>query len=169
MSGTFLRDKKGSISDLLLVGMILLVLGVTILIGFKVTSEFNSRIQTMDVIPADAKAISATVTGKYPSVIDNTFLFLAIGLALAAIVLASLVRVHPIFIPFYFIALLLVIFFCGIFSNIYQGMADSTALASTASQLTFTTHVMVYLPFIIGIFGTLLMVAMYKLWSNEQL
>jgi len=166
-------DKKGSLQDLILIGVILLFGSITILLGYKIVSEFDDKFQSSDVIAKydtdnHARDASTTLKGYYPGVIDNTFLFLAIGLSIITIVLAALVRVHPMFIPLFFIGLIIVIFVMGILSNIYQEMAANPNLAEQAAQLTFIGHIMEYLPFIVGVFGFILMVIMYKLWKNAQ-
>jgi len=166
-------NKRGSIQDLILIGVILLFASITILIGFKIVSEFDDKFQSSSVISkfdtdSHARDASSTLKGYYPGVIDNTFLFLAVGLSLITIVLAALVRVHPMFIALYFIGLAIVIFVTAVFSNIYQKMAENVNLAAQADQLVFISHVMEYLPFIVGVFGFILMTIMYKTWRNEQ-
>lgn len=147
--------------------MILLFLGMVILLGFTIASKFNDEIQEHDTITQDGKDASATLTGYYPGVIDNMFLFFAVGIGIVSLIFAALVKVHPIFIPLYFIGLTITIFLSGLFSNIYQEMASNPNLVVYSSQLTFTTSVLTYLPIIITVFGILLMVIMYKLNSNE--
>ena len=162
-------NKKGSIQDIVFIGVVLLFFGMIVLFGFKVTSEFNDKIQTMDDIPADAKTSTTSLLGNFSGTIDNTFLLLTIGLVIGALILASLVRVHPIFIPFFWISLLFVIFICGILSNVYQETAATTQLSGLADQLTFISHILEYLPLIVGIVGHILMAVLYKLWSNAQI
>jgi len=162
-------NKKGSIQDLVFIAVVLLSLGMMVLFGFKVTTEFNNNIQTMSEIPTEAKTSTTSLLGNYSGTIDNTFLLLTIGLAIGALILASLVRVHPIFIPFFWISLLFVIFICGVLSNIYQETAAATQLSALADQLTFISHILEYLPFIVGVIGHILMAVLYKIWSNDQI
>ncbi len=161
--------KKGSLQDLILFGVILLFFGMVLLIGFKITSEINNQLQASDFITADGKDAANTLTNYYPTVLDNSFLFLAIGMSIVTLILASLVRIHPIFIPFFIIGLIIVIFVSGIFSNIYQEMAANTELTALADQLTFTSKILTFLPFIVGIIGTLLMIVLYKTWQENQI
>ena len=160
--------KKGSLLDILYIGVILLVFSVVLLIGFKLQSGINTKVQAMALMPAEATSASSKLTGVFTGTFDNVFLFLTIGLAIAALVLAALVRVHPIFIPIFFIALVMVIFFAGVMSNIYQTMASNPAMIAEANQLVMISHILTYLPFIIGIFGIVLMIVMYKLWQTSQ-
>ena len=161
-------NSKGSIQDLILIIVILLFAGIVFLFGFKFTTELNDQIQIMPDIPTEALTASTQLTGYYPGVIDNSFLFLTIGLCIVALILASLVRIHPIFIAFFFVVWVIIVFIAGIASNIYQEMAANSNLVTEANQLTFITQILNNLPMIIAIFGILLMVIMYKLRSNAQ-
>jgi len=161
-------NKKGSIQDIIFVGIMLLVLGISTLFGFLFVSNINDQFQSNDIITANGKTASQSLTDNFPGVIDNSFLLLAIGMALAVLILAALVRVHPIFIPLFLIGLIFVIFFSGVFSNIYQGIAANPNMIAYSSQLTFTTNILTYLPLLTGVFGTLLMIVMYKMWSVQQ-
>jgi hypothetical protein len=60
------------------------------------------------------------------------------------------------------------IFVAGVASDIFQSIASNPNMVVYANQLVFTSTVLEYLPLFIGIFGTLLMVVMYKLWSMDQ-
>jgi len=167
------KNKRGSLQDMILIGVIILFFSIVVLFGFKFTSEIDSAIQSNSAVAEydtgnHARSASTALKAHYPGIIDNVFLFFAIGLAIATIALAALVRVHPVFIAFYFIGLVLVIFFSGMFSNIYQEMAANSQLAAEATQLVFITNILEYLPFIVGIFGTLLMIVMYKSWKDGQ-
>ena len=162
------KSKKGSALDLILIGGILLAFAMLVLLGFKFMSEFNAQIQGDADIPAEAKATTAELEGYYPGVIDNSFLLLAIGLSLGALILAALVRISPIFIVLFIITLILIIFMCGVFSNIYQEMAENAQLQTEADQLIFISNIMEYLPLIIGIIGGLLSIIMYKSWNSAQ-
>lgn len=164
-----LNNKKGSLNDLIVWAVILLILGISILIGFRMAADTNTHIQADPNIPANAKAVSAQMYGYYPGVINNSFLFLTFGLAFATLILAALVRIHPVFIPFYIIGLVIVIIVSGILSNIYGGMAENATLAAQAAQLDKVGLVLDYLPWFVGVFGTILMVVMYKTWrvTNE--
>lgn len=163
-----IRDKKGSLIDILFIGVALLFFAIVIVIGLKVATEFETNIDANPLF-ADGEARSAVENTrvKYTNTIDNTFLFLMIFLALATLALASLVLIHPIFIPFYFIGWVLTIYFCGILSNIYQTMAADTNVAAVASELTFIGYILTALPIIVGVFGIILMIVMYKLRSNR--
>mgnify|MGYP003149640825 CR=1 FL=1 len=160
--------KKGSLQDIMFVIGLILFFAVVVLIGFRVASAYNDNIQGMSIIPQDAKDASTSLTGNYTGIVDNMFLVLTIGLCLVALILAAMVRVHPIFIPIFFIVEIITIFVAGIASDIYQTIAANSNLVDYSNQLVIISTVLGYLPLFIGIFGIILMVVMYKLWSMDQ-
>lgn len=159
-------SKKGSIQDLILIGSILVAFGIIVLISFKVVTEFETQLGTMSDIPAEATDSLAKIKSFYPGIIDKSFLLLMVGLTIGTLILAALVRIHPIFIPLAILAWVFIIFISGIMSNIYQEIASQTQLIALANQLTFITSILTYLPIIIGVIGGLLMIVQYKQWSN---
>lgn len=161
-------NKKGSIEDILWISVTLLTLSFFILIGFKISNEFNTKIQASDIFEEQGKTAMNQINNMYPGVIDKSFLMLAVGLAIVALILAALVRVHPIFLIAFLIALGFLIFFAAIFADIYHEMAASEQFVDVAEQLTMINKIMLSLPFIVGIFGGLLAIIMYKTYQNAM-
>lgn len=167
------KNKRGSVQDILFIAVILFVFAISVLIGFKIMAEINSNIQSSSIVEQydtddHAQTASSTLTSMYPGVIDNSFLFLTIGLVIITLIMAAMVRIHPMFMVLFFIGLVIIIFVTGALSNVYQEMAASSSLSTEADQLVFISHIMEYLPFIIGIFGFILMIVMYKLYKNAE-
>ena len=148
---------------MIFVVLVIFVLGLIVLFGYKIVYEFNSNIQDNADIPSNAKTASTTLVSYYPGIVDNMFLFMTFGIAIAALALAALVRVHPIFIPLFIVALIVIVVASGVLSNIYQEFANNPLMSTQAGQLTFISNILGLLPFVVAIFGTLLMVVMYKI------
>lgn len=161
-------NKKGALEDVVYILVTLLVVAMMFLIGFKFVNELNTNFQASDVVNADGKTASQKINDLYPTVMDNAFLYLTIGLMIVTIVLAMLVVFHPVFFVFYLILLPIVIFIGGVASNIYQEMAANTEIASIANQLTFTSYVLNYLPIILGVFSFILAIIMFKTWQDNR-
>lgn len=164
------KDKKGSLQDLFIIIGILLFFSFIGLISLKMLNNFNDVAQGIDLISSDplTSAASNDLTSKYGTTINSGFLLLAIGLSLASMILASLVRISPIFIFIFILLLPFVVIVSGVASNVFQEMAAAEVLATEVSQLTFISHIMTYLPFFVSIIGVLIMVVSYKLWKNAQ-
>lgn len=162
------RNKKGSIQDLVYIFVSLVAVAVVILIVFKISNELNTEFQGSSKVNARGKSAFNSINNMYPGVLDNSFLILAFGLGIVALVFAMMVRIHPVFLVFFIIILAVIIFVCGVFSNLYQEMANDPELVDVAVQLTFIDNIMTYLPFIIGVFGFLLAIVMYKGYQDAQ-
>jgi hypothetical protein len=167
-SAKYALGKKGSAQDLAYIMIGLFVFVIVTLIFFKVSTELNTQFQANDDLPATSKTAHQQMTNLFPGIIDSSFLFLTVFLSIGAIVLAALVRVHPIFIPIFIIAWLVIIFLSAVFSNAYVEMAATSELSSVAAQLDSIYTIMSMLPFIIGIIGGILAVVMYKAYRGEQ-
>jgi magnesium-transporting ATPase (P-type) len=166
-------NKKGSLSDVLFIGVQLLLVAMVVLIIFKVSNSIDDEIQTSDTIgdlqgASDARAASSAMNSHFSGALDNSFLFLTIGLAIVTIGLAVAVRIHPVFFIFFIMGLVFLIFICGILSNIYQEMATQPELLSEANELVFTTFILRFLPFIVGILGGILSIILYTNWSKAR-
>ena len=162
-------NKKGSILDLVFIISVVLMFGIMMLIGSKVVAEFQGKLNEGGGATAEGNAAIDKMESHYSGVLDYSILFLAIGLSIGAFALASMVRIHPIFIPFYLIIMVVLIIIAGAASNIYTEMAANPLLSAQADDLLVISSILTYLPFLIGILATILMVVMYKLWDNSRI
>lgn len=162
-------NRKGSLVDVLWIGIVLLVMSITVLLVFKISHEFNTELQASDDVTADGKAAYQRINDMYPGIIDNSFMFLMIVLSVGALAMAFMVRVHPVFIGVFIVLLALIVLLGGIFSNIYEEMAQNSEMSVVANELTNISRIMLYLPFIIGVIGFVLAIVMFKGWQNAQM
>ena len=160
-------NKKGSMLDLIFIAVTILTFAVATLIVFKVSNSINDGLQDIDGVTDKAKSEFSRVNNIYVDVIDNMALFLFVGLSIVALILASLVRFHPVFFVFFILLIVVMIFLAGIMSNVYIEMANTTALQAEAEQLEYITRIMYILPFFIGVMGFILSVIMYKNWRDS--
>ncbi len=161
-------NKKGSVQDILYIGIVLTVLAIATLVTYKVSDEINTKFQASEHLEEKGKTAYSKINQMYPGIIDNSFLFLAVGLGISAFIMAALVRIHPIFIALFIILLAFIIFLSAIFSNIYQEIAANPDMTALADDLTFISKIMNALPFIVGVLGSLLAILMYKSWQIAE-
>jgi len=161
------KSKKGGITDLAYIMVVLTVFAIIVLFGFKFMDEFNTKIQGTGVLDARGSTAVTQMKDMYPTVIDNTFLWLMIGLCIVALILAMLVAIHPVFFILYFVFLTIIIFVGGILSNVYQEMAAQPEMVNVASQLVYTGHIIQYLPMIIGVIGFVLAMVLYRTYQHS--
>jgi len=160
-------NKRASITDLIYIAMLLFAFAFFVLIGYKIMDTFNTEIVGGNIADTHGKNASVNLLAHYPGAIDNSFLFLAIGLGVGAMVLAAMVRIHPIFLVLYLILLVFIIYISGILSNIYEEAASQATLSTLANNLTNISNIMTYLPLIVGVFGSILAIIMYKSWRDQ--
>lgn len=160
--------KKSSIDDLFFIIVALMGVVLFLMIGFKITNEFKTQIDSKGLADSNGQAAVTEINNLYPNAVDNGILFLLVGLLIMTLILASLVVIHPVFLVFYIIMILFVIIFGGVASNVYMKMAENPEFINLADQLIWTSHIMQYLPIIIGVFGFILAIIMYKAWQNRQ-
>jgi len=165
---TLLKRKKGSIQDVIYIMVVLLVVSITILIVYKVSDSIKTQLDASDKINDKAKGEFGQLNSMYSGVLDSSFMFLMVGLAIAAIALASMVRIHPIFFIFFLFIFVVIIVLCGVFSNLYQAIASADGFETLADDLVMTSYVMQFLPFIVGILGFIIAIIMYRNWSMQQ-
>lgn len=167
MQKLFQKNKKrGSFQDMIFIAVVALVFGVVILISFKINNTFTSQITSTGLFPSEAIDSSNKLGANFTGMLDNMFLFLIVGLAIVTLILASTVRIHPAFMALFFVSLLFLVYFSGVLSNTYQELSNNPELATEASQLTFISNILQFLPIIIAVFGFLLMIVSYKLFAN---
>jgi len=162
------RSKKGSVQDLLYVGITLFAFAMVILICFRISTSLNTEFQASDKVDSYGKTAHQQITNLYPGIIDNSFVFVTVILSIGTLIMAAMVRIHPVFLPIYLLAWMFVIFLCAVFSNAYGELAAHADMAPLAAQMTFMNQVMTTLPFIIGIVGALLAIVMYKAYRSDQ-
>lgn len=159
-------NKRGTLDDLVYIAGSLLGVAMIILLMGKWSDEFNTQIQSIDEVPAGGKTAVSQINDLYGGAIDNSFLFLTIGLCIVALIFAMMVVIHPVFFVLYFIVLAIVVYVSGVMSNIYQTAAAEPTLVSIADKLIWTSHILEFLPFIVGIVGFILAIIMYKTWRE---
>jgi len=155
--------KKGSITDIsfILIGIFSVAL-VALLVTYVVNS-LNDEVQVNDIFPDNAKDASTKMNDDFPNVMDSGIIFIFFGMCIISLILASLVPIHPMFLAFYFIEYLLLIYVSGTIANAYKKVIEVGILSDAVSKYELTIFMFQYMPFIIGIFGIVLAIVMYKI------
>lgn len=87
---------------------------------------------------------------------DQLVFFILIGIFIGVIVLAIFTDFHPVLLVLLILVFILLIVIGGLFSNVYDEVADNSQLQNTSSQFNLTNTVMgSSLPVIITILGVI--------------
>jgi hypothetical protein len=160
------QNKKGSWLDVGYFVVVIAFFAICLLVGTVILNNINNGIQSSPNMGTEGQALSQKITTKFIGTYNAMFLILVIGLMLVSLALAAMVKVHPIFIPIFFIALIFLVWVSAILSDTYQLMAANANMASTAAQYTTVGLVIGKFPLFTAILGLIIMVVMYKTWQT---
>jgi len=162
-----LKRKKGSITDIPFIMAGIFSVAIIALLVTVLLNNFNNNIQDMDIFNDGSKDASASMASDFPEVMDGGVIFIFFGMVFVSLILASLVPMHPIFLPFYLLEYILLIWLGAGISNAYQQIIESPLLIVEAGQFTFTIFFFQYFPYFIGFLGAILAIVMYKVKGDS--
>ncbi len=169
MKNRLRKNKKGDLPSMATMITIMFFFSILVIIGFKVMNELNEQFQNADVLPnAQARAGSQKLTNTFPGIIDNSFLFVTIGIFAGILILSALTRLHPIFYPFFIFGVFVLVLVSAALSNLYTTIHYHPTMIDVGQQLTFIGYIMEFLPFIIALMGFIIAPILYKTWSAQQ-
>jgi hypothetical protein len=151
---------KGSILDLAGILFLVFVLIISGFLSFKFYLTFKEKYSQMPLSPAE-QTILDKGTASY-NVLLASIPFIIIGSGIGAIVLAFLIPSHPIFLPISILALALFVILSTAFSNFLWEFLNAQQIVTIANQFPLIAGIIQYLPYIIAIFGFVLIIVMYS-------
>jgi len=149
----FFRNGKGNVGvEGLTILVVMVILAISGLFGYKIYEELNADLQNDTTIGAEAKSSSAGLFKVYPSLLDNMFLFIFVMLVIFALVAAFIIDTHPIFFAITIVLLLSVFVVSMFLGNAYDDIASDAELAPYANNLPYINWIMTHiLELIIGV------------------
>lgn len=158
--------KKGSISDLPMVMIILLAFAICTLIAWTIWAEWQDKYDAIDSNDYQRNITeSASIAIK---AMDWIFIILFIGLTIATIVLAFQIPTRP---AMFFISLMLVIFMivlAGILADVFTGFEEAERISNATSTFTTITTFFDLFPTYMLIVGFLIMIALYAKYKIAE-
>lgn len=158
--------RRGSITDLPYIIAGIFSIAIFAFFVTLVLSSLNDKVQENNIFNTNAKDASQKMSDDFPAVMDGGIVFIFFAMVLVSLILASLIPVHPIFIPFYILEWLLLIWLGAGIANTYQAVTEVSFLANTAADFTLSIFFFQYFPYAIGFAGALLAIVMYKVKGN---
>jgi hypothetical protein len=151
---------RGSILDL--AGIIFLLTGMVIggFLAFKFYIAFQEKYNQMQLSEAEQKILQKGETVY--KVLLGAIPFIIISSGIGAVVLAFLIPAHPVFLPISIIALGMFVLLSVVFSNILWEFLNSVVIIDIANKFPLLVSIVQYLPYIIGVIGTILIIVMYS-------
>ena len=155
-----INQKKGSIVDITYLMVGIFVVAIIALLVSLMAYHINSKVQDISIFPDEAKSASTKMSTGFPSTMNTMIIVIFFAGCLFSIILAAQIAVHPAFLIAFIFEWLLMIWMGSWLADVYQTVIEE--LTVIESSYTFTTYFFQYFPFIIGVVGVLLAIAMYK-------
>jgi len=128
------KGKRGQAQEVLLLGVVLLVLAIVILIGFRMISDFNTEFQSNPEITEGSKESMQRYTDSFPRVFDGIYVMALILLIVVVLISVFLIDTHPVFLAVGIPALMAVLFVNVILANVVDDVGKSSGLVSLYDQ-----------------------------------
>jgi hypothetical protein len=150
---------KGTVFDLLPIMLILFIFGFVVLSVSNVATKFKTSIDASNVENPTMQLNTTYIEASQNAVntFNYGFVFLGFGLALAAIIGASMLNVHPGFVILAIIVSVVFIILSGMLSDVFTGTASSLGV----TNFPLMSLLMEKFPIFIAIVSTLIVVVLY--------
>lgn len=149
---------KGTVLDLILICVFVVVLGFAAMIGYVVLQGF----QAAPPIAANPTAAAAVASGLSTlALIGNSALFVIMAFGILSIISAYYTETNGVFFIFSILTFSITIMLVSIFSGVFVDLAASSTLAPIASQFYMLIQVMQGFPTYALLVGALILVALY--------
>lgn len=169
---------KGSVTDLSVLSIILLAVGISFLFSLAIYNGFES--QTMQIVQGNdffnstsevsegIQSIDSKMRFNY-FLIDKLFLIIFVILAGLMLWLARGINTHPFFFIISVFAFMMTILVTWVAQNIYYYFASNSNLSAAANDLPSISTLLNNLPLVITLLFILLTVVMYVSKSENSL
>ena len=153
-------NTKGSVKDVLLIGILLLAVGFTFFVGNYIGHTINTQLLQVSSINASARTEILSVNNALDK-FDYIILGLYIGLFLSLIITAWFVSAYPVFMWIYFFILIFIIALSTIFSQIWTALVDSAVWVGTLSLFPITNNILSNLPVHLTVMGLVSLLVLF--------
>jgi len=148
------KNKKGQVKSILMLMIVVFVVGVTIILGKFILTEFTETFtetvaKNPDIDPTVTADALSSVSSQY-AVFDYAMVIVVIVMIIGLIVSSYMIPTHPIFIVINIIGIFVLVFMGMLFTNIYGELVVGTddTLTSTADEFNLITYLIIFLPYI---------------------
>lgn len=162
-----LKEKRGSIFDVIFATVMLTVAVVAAFIGTKVWSEINKT--DLFNTTEESRQVGVTFTERVIPLFDYWIFMGWVGAFAGVSILAFLSRFRPLFLPFSILLALLAVYLSIVIANVYEEIkTDPQLAAELEGQYPLSDSIFMRLPLVTTIFCTLVIITMYALSREES-
>lgn len=155
-------NKRGAfLSDIGIVLAVMLLFSITIIVGYKVFTNYNDKWQANPEIDVNSKVLVGDLQSRYVGLFDGIFVFVFVLMAIMLFVSSMMIGTNP---AFFFVVLFLTVFLIGvsaIMSNVYEDVATSDQMNTTSSSFSSIPYIMDNLPKIALMLAVITMIGLF--------
>lgn len=160
------RNKKASMLDLFALIAVMFVIGLSIFLAFTVFGKITNSMDSYRTIPEVNTTFNAGEGAL--KTFDYGFAFFVIGLGLSAVIFASLVKTHPVFLIFAIIIYAIAIMLSAQISNVWQSnIQNATIFENATGNFPIVNKFFSKLPLIILGEGLMMIFALYMSYKSQ--
>jgi len=137
------------------------ILSMSSLFAIQIFDDLNTEIQNDDDLSNRTKNTSGDLYDKFPTLLDNLFLFAFILFLVFVLVSAFVIDTHPIFFIISFILLIMVFVVALFLGNAYNDVATDPAISAYANTMPYMSWVMRHIAECIIGFGAMVSIALF--------
>lgn len=166
------NNKKGLATGLIAIVLFMFLFAISSLLALTMWTSFNDSIQSIDnsTITPDVKLQIAELGSKMLWG-DKLFAFFFVAMLLAYIISSVTIPTDsPEYLFIFIVILIITSIMCMVLSNTWAFMIEQPNFIASATELTFTNHILSYYPiyaFLIGVLGGGLFYARRKSGDNS--
>ena len=154
------RKKKAVIIDIFFMSFLLLLFAIIGLIMYKVMTDVDTQMADDTVIDEEYRNYVTDYKTKLPSVLQQLFMLLLIGITILTIISAFLVMSHPIFYAFMIIILAFMVWVNSIYANLWQDFSSDSVWGSLVNDMPMINFALQYFPLIMLIISLIIVIIM---------
>lgn len=160
--------KRGQVEDILVYGVILFVMAVTILIGYRILKDVNTNFQDSPQISTQAKTNLNSFTNKFSTIFDAVYIFALVIAAVVLIVSVFLLDTHPLLFVLSLPAFLVVLFVNVILANALDDIGNTSGFVALYAEFEMMQFVASHWIALMSIVGFVTLTVFYAKRSGSS-
>jgi hypothetical protein len=163
MKSVIKKNKKGQITQIILLFVVIFTITVTVLIGDYILDEVYSSLDDAGINTPAMTAAQNTIQNDF-AVFDYGIVVLGVALIVGLMITSFLIPTHPIFIVINIIGIFILVFLGMVMSNVYGEIVSGTdqILGDQADDMPLSNYFVTRLPYLGAIVILLTSIIMYS-------
>jgi len=157
-----------AVRDIIIISVVLFVIGIISFIFVGLSHSINNQLLLTPSINSSSHAVAVINSSDTASnMMDYIYLAMFIGLFLSIIIAGWFASSYPVFIPIYFILIILFTFVSVVLQLIWIDITATSYVSSTLTYLPITNYILSHLGYFIAVMGLVGILVMYAKPDNN--